>query len=716
MIQLPLKLYENAVTLLLVDEISEDEDENEGNVTDSDVSESEDDMEDKSKSSKKSVIENKRLAVDVDLALSPWSNARQYYDQKKSAAVKEQKTLQSSAKALKSTEKKIGADLKKGLKQEKELMRPQRKLYWFEKFIYFISSEGHLVIGSKDAQQTEILYQRYFRKGDVYVHADLQGASSVIVKNKQGKLDDPIPPSTLSQAGTLTVATSSAWDSKAVMSAWWVNAEQVSKTASSGDFLQPGNFAIKGQKNFLPPAQLILGFGLMFKISETSKARHLKHRAIEAMPKTTSEKAAAAEGAIQQSEKAHGPNDVTSTADETLERSHEHDLGSSEQSESDEVGTQDEEENAETHNPLQPNGASQVSAGRLEDDANHEVSDGEDDNDGENENSQHGGSGKKDASDTKTTATGNEDRGIRPISIEETIPLRKDEDPTASNDIHRAETATTAPDSHSANSPAALAPFTSKQPSTTAPSEQANLQVRGKHGKRQKQKTKYAGQDEEDRALAMRLLGSAAAQEKAKDDAAAKAAKEQALAEQKERRRRQHAMAAERGRQAEEARRQKFEEAGAGEDDEEGDGAALLDGLDAFIGAPLPGDEILDALVVCGPWDAIGSRCRWRVKMQPGTTKKGKAVKEILAQWNHVLDEGEKRKRPGSGEGNETMAAEEAVRKREGELIKAIRDVEIVGVVPVGKVRVVMGGGEKAARGGGGAGRGRRGGKGGKRK
>src|ERR1700722_13956996 len=87
-----------------------------------------------------------------------------------------------------------------------------------------------------------------------------------------------IPPSTLSQAGTLAVASSNAWDSKAGMSAWWVNADQVSKSAPIGEFLPTGSFMVRGKKNFWPPAQLLLGFGVIFRISEESKAKHVKHR------------------------------------------------------------------------------------------------------------------------------------------------------------------------------------------------------------------------------------------------------------------------------------------------------------------------------------------------------------------------------------------------------------------------------------------------------
>lgn len=123
--------------------------------------------------------------------------------------------------------------------------------------------------------QSELLYRRYLTKGDIFVHADLEGATPMVVKNRPGYADAPIPPSTLSQAGNLSVATSSAWDSKAVMSAWWVHAQQVSKIAENGSGIMPtGVFQIKGEKNFLAPSQLVLGFGIMFQVSQESVRNH----------------------------------------------------------------------------------------------------------------------------------------------------------------------------------------------------------------------------------------------------------------------------------------------------------------------------------------------------------------------------------------------------------------------------------------------------------
>jgi predicted ribosome quality control (RQC) complex YloA/Tae2 family protein len=161
-IKLPLKLHENTITLLLGEEVFGD-DINSAYATDSDDSDGESEAPD---DPKKSTSDN-RLTIDIDLGISPWSNAGEYYDQKRSAAVKEQKTLESSSKALKSTERKVAQELKKGLKQEKAVLRPVRQQMWFEKFTWFFSSDGYLVLSGRDAQQSEILYKRYLRKGDV---------------------------------------------------------------------------------------------------------------------------------------------------------------------------------------------------------------------------------------------------------------------------------------------------------------------------------------------------------------------------------------------------------------------------------------------------------------------------------------------------------------------------------------------------------------------
>ncbi|KAL8907035.1 MAG: hypothetical protein Q9207_001647 [Kuettlingeria erythrocarpa] len=717
MIQLPLKLYENTIPLLLAEEDFTDDEDFDSSVTgNSESDSSEEGGTAASARIKAPKATERRLAVDIDLALSPWSNARQYYDQKKTAAVKEQKTIQSSAKALKSTEKKISADLKKGLNQEKQILRPIRKQLWFEKFLFFISSEGYLVLGGKDAQQNDIMYRRYLKKGDVYVHADLHGAASVVIKNKPGRLNDPIPPFTLSQAGTFAVATSAAWDSKAVMSAWWVYPEQVSKTAPTGEFLTVGSFSIRGEKNFLPPAHLLLGFGVLFRVSEESMVKHLKHRLRDEEPEqSVSEDPGDNVGHDIQGDESMREDD--GREEEPQEPAYQTDQHSDEGSQS---GSEDDEDSksmmdygsgVEDHNPLlsealaQEGNEQQTSQGTSfhmvtgnEQPAAYAESLDEDDPQEERLDSISEAA-------PLLAINGNDVPGVHHISAKARRLLRKGHSPAvAAEEVSDLEKSSENPDATASREPSAY-----ENLRTTS----QNPHVRGKHGKRNKLKTKYADQDEEDRALALRLLGSAATHRTA-EDAAAKAAKEQELAAQKQRRRQQHVIATEKGKEAEEIRRLNLEEGLETLDSTE---AEALEDLEAYIGTPLPGDAILDILVVCGPWDAISTRCRWRVKMQPGATKKGKAVREVLSTWTKAIETREKKKRAGAGEGNEIME-EEKTRRREGELLRGLKEQEIVGVVPVGKVRVVMGAEGSGAKGKGAAavGKGKRGGRGSKKK
>lgn len=143
-IKLPLKLYENTVTLLLNEAGDDEEDEEmESSEEESDSDSGTEAREQQTNAEAKS----RMLSIDIDLSLTPWANATQYYEQKKHASEKQQRTVQSSTKALKSHEKKVTADLKKTLKHEKQVLRQARVPFWFEKFVFFISSEGYLVLG-----------------------------------------------------------------------------------------------------------------------------------------------------------------------------------------------------------------------------------------------------------------------------------------------------------------------------------------------------------------------------------------------------------------------------------------------------------------------------------------------------------------------------------------------------------------------------------------
>ena len=685
-ISLPLKLHENTVTLLL-SEHEMQEDEIMADQPDSEASDSEDEPAQQPKGK----VADKRLTIDIDLALSGWANARQYFDQKRTAAVKQEKTAQASQKALKSTEQKVMADLKKGLKQEKDVLRPVRRQMWFEKFIYFISSDGYLVLAGRDAQQNELLYRRYLRKGDVYVHADLHGAATVIVKNNAGTPDAPIPPSTLSQAGHLAVCTSTAWDSKAAMSAWWVNADQVSKTAQTGEYLTTGGFVVRGKKNFLPPAQLLLGFAVLFQISEESKARHVKHRLLDIGTADTPDLTDAE--TIAESLAAGDGSDTAESDDEFPDATPRPTLKVVDDSDEfpDATGTPESFEAgdfadaAAQRQEIEDDDFPDVNSVRDEDEDNAPRANPLQVNGGKNDSIAEGKHITEDMSDDDT------DLGENEMSNNGGIPTSQEVSDSQPNQPARIEADT--------------ADGTATTPSsTTKPA--ASKQVRGKRGKAKKLATKYADQDEQDRELAMKLLGSQAGDEKRQAEQVDKSASLETAEAARARRRAQHEKAQKEGLEAEEIRRLNLDE---GIDDLDEHEAASFTQLDALVGTPLPGDEILEAIPICAPWSAL-TKYKYKAKMQPGQQKKGKAIREILGKW--VKDASDVKKL------DQHAHDSEKIWPREAELIKGWKEAEIVGIIPVKSVRVMMsgGGGADKAKGGKSGGKSARGGKGSKKR
>ncbi|GAB7344552.1 hypothetical protein MBLNU457_2377t1 [Dothideomycetes sp. NU457] len=680
MIKLPLKLHENTVTLKLSGWTADEEDDEMADETDSEASDSDEEQ----TPAKQKPVEDKRLAVDIDLSLSPWSNARQYYDQRKTAAIKQDKTQQASAKALKSTEQRITSDLKKGLKQEKAVLRPVRQQLWFEKFIYFISSDGYLIIGSKDAQQSEVIYRRHLKKGDIYVHADLPGAAPVIIKNNTATPDAPIPPTTLSQAGNLCVCTSNAWDSKAVMSAWWVNAEEVSKTAPTGEYLATGNFTIKGKKNYLPPAQLLLGFAVMFQISEESKAQHMKHR-LKDEPSdtphevTTSAPAEKARTEAQDDDDADDGNEEDGTADEDDEFPDVKAAATDEDDDDDFPDAKDEHTDEEHHEDHKPR-SNPLQNGQSTARDEEESSDDEDEDVAEAP-----GSGATSTVDEDEHASGSTS-GVRHLSAKERRQLKKG-NPSTTDEPSDKETKPVAATTKAAQ---------------TASAPKPNLPTRGKRAKAKRQAQKYADQDDEDRALAMSLLGS----RKAEAPTPSTDTKTETASEARERRRQQHEKTQRLGLEAEERRRAQLEADTAADDDED-DNATHTISLDQFVGLPLPGDEILEAIPVCAPWSALG-RYKYKAKLQPGAQKKGKAVREILTRWGKGFAE--------SKFIDEKSMDKERIWPREAELVRAWKETEVLGVVPVKTMRVMMAGGSGGGGGDKSKGKKGRGGRGSKKK
>src|SRR5438132_1441994 len=120
-----------------------------------------------------------------------------------------------------------------------------------------ISSEGHLILGGRDARTNDQLVKKHLKEGDRYAHADVHGAPSTVIKD--GAKANEV---TLREACEFALAYSKAWSSGLSSgSAYWVLPEQVSKQAESGEFLPRGAFVIRGKRNYFHdlPVRLAIG-------------------------------------------------------------------------------------------------------------------------------------------------------------------------------------------------------------------------------------------------------------------------------------------------------------------------------------------------------------------------------------------------------------------------------------------------------------------------
>lgn len=219
-------------------------------------------------------LEATMKVVDIDITKTPFENAKLYYDIRASMTEKEKKTLEATNVALKQARDAAEKKIKKK-EQNIKAVKIQRKAQWYEKFYWFVSSENYLVISAKDAHQNETLIKKYLAKDDVVFHTQVQGSAFSLVKNPKG---GSVPFQTLQEAAQATLCHSRCWDQKVVAEVFWVNAEQVSKTAPTGQFVGLGSFMIYGKKNFITPSRLELGFGLFFKVDEESAKNHVDER------------------------------------------------------------------------------------------------------------------------------------------------------------------------------------------------------------------------------------------------------------------------------------------------------------------------------------------------------------------------------------------------------------------------------------------------------
>ncbi len=137
----------------------------------------------------------------------------------------------------------------KGFQKERHLALTRAeptKQFWFERYKWFITDSGKLVIAGKNAHTNDRVVKKHMKDNDLYIHADIHGAPSVIFKEGLGSDKTEI-----ADVCAFAYCHSKAWVSAlSEGSAYWVYPDQVSKTPNPGEFVPRGAFIIRGKRNY----------------------------------------------------------------------------------------------------------------------------------------------------------------------------------------------------------------------------------------------------------------------------------------------------------------------------------------------------------------------------------------------------------------------------------------------------------------------------------
>src|SRR3989338_9469069 len=198
------------------------------------------------------------IRIELDLTKSIDENAAVYFEKAKKIKKKiagAERALQDSLKKLKELEAKKEKLI---LQESKDAPFKERKKEWYEKFRWFISSEGFLVIGGRDATTNEIIIKKFTDKEDIVFHTDMAGSPFFVIKCAQEKKKGKIPSEiTLQETANATAIFSRAWKlGMSTLDVFYVSPEQISKTPQSGEYLVKGAFVIRGKTIYLKPDKM----------------------------------------------------------------------------------------------------------------------------------------------------------------------------------------------------------------------------------------------------------------------------------------------------------------------------------------------------------------------------------------------------------------------------------------------------------------------------
>ncbi len=138
---------------------------------------------------------------------------------------------------------------------------------WYDRFRWFHTSDDFLVIGGRNADQNEELVKKYLEPGDKVFHTQAHGGPVTVLKatdpSEASSSDIEIPETSLEEAAGFAVSYSSVWkDGRYAGDVYVVDADQVTKTPESGEYLEKGGFAVRGERTYYDDTPVGVAVGI----------------------------------------------------------------------------------------------------------------------------------------------------------------------------------------------------------------------------------------------------------------------------------------------------------------------------------------------------------------------------------------------------------------------------------------------------------------------
>jgi predicted ribosome quality control (RQC) complex YloA/Tae2 family protein len=212
-------------------------------------------------------VDTDDLQFGLDLKRSLYDSAGEFYERGKRAKQKlegAKSALQESQRKLAEVEEKMRKAEASTFVKPAEVMEEvaEHKIKhkeWFERFRWFVSSDGLLVVAGKDAVSNEVLVKKHTEPDDVVFHADVVGAPFVVVKTEGETPSEQC----LQEAGEFAAAYSRGWrEGFGSVDVYWVKPEQLSKRGPSGEYVPHGGFVVTGKRNWMRNVPLRLAIGV----------------------------------------------------------------------------------------------------------------------------------------------------------------------------------------------------------------------------------------------------------------------------------------------------------------------------------------------------------------------------------------------------------------------------------------------------------------------